>query len=286
MIEISEGDSHCLLAPGLGGSILSWTIAGQSMLRTASKEAIAAKSRLGFSSFPLVPYSNRIGHGRFEWRGRQIQLSPNFAPEPHAIHGTGWQDSWHLEHHSRRETILKLNHEGDARWPWPFTARQHLKVDADSLTLSMSAENEASEPAPLAFGHHPYFDRAGAGLSFNADRVWLNGDDMLPTDAVTPSDGFDFSAGGRLEGRDVDHCYSGWNGLARIAWEGRAYSLDIVSDMRVAIVYVPNDGDFFCFEPVPHITNALSLSGCDLAIPVIGARKSFRSMIRLSAVRS
>jgi aldose 1-epimerase len=286
IIEIGDGDSRCLLAPGLGGSIVSWTIAGQSMLRSASKEAIAAANRLGFSSFPLVPYSNRIGHGRFDWRGRQIRLSPNFAPEPHAIHGTGWEDNWHLEHHSRCETILKLDHEGDARWPWSFTARQHLTVGADWLTLSMTAENEASEPAPLAFGHHPYFDRTGASLAFKADRVWLNGDDMLPTKAVAPSGAFDFSAGRRFEGLAVDHCYAGWNGRARIAWEGRPFSLDIVSDMRVAIVYVPRDGDYFCFEPVPHITNALNLPGSELAMPMIGAGESFGSMIRLSAVKS
>jgi aldose 1-epimerase len=283
IVEIADGDSLCRVAPGLGGSIVSWTVAGQPMLRTASKEAITQGNRLGLSSFPLVPYSNRIGNGRFNWRGKQIQLTPNFAPEPHAIHGTGWEDRWQVESHCPSKISLTLDHRGGARWPWPFAARQQLIVHSDGLTLAMSVENRAVEPAPLAFGHHPYFDKAGASLSFAAKRVWMNGENMLPTQAVVPAGPLDFSTTVWLGRHEVDHCYAGWDGRARIVWRGRLLGLDITSDMSAAIVYIPALGSSFCFEPVPHVNNALNLPNADPGMPVIEAGGTFRSNIKLTA---
>ena len=62
-------------------------------LRRTDGTAIETDDPLQFASFPLVPFSNRIADGRFEWDGEQIEIDPNFAPEPHAIHGVGWPAS-------------------------------------------------------------------------------------------------------------------------------------------------------------------------------------------------
>jgi aldose 1-epimerase len=180
-IEIIAGESRCTLAPELGGSILSWAVEGQPMLRSASEPEIASGERLGLASFPLVPWSNRIAGGRFAWGGCVVAITPNFAPESHAIHGIGWNDVWAVEAQSKSSVTLTLQHPGDARWPWAFLARQSVSVEVDRLTVAMSARNLSSESVPLGFGHHPYFDREGASLWFTAKRVWMNDEDMLPT---------------------------------------------------------------------------------------------------------
>ena len=32
------------------------------------------------ASYPLVPYSNRLGYRRFRWRGRTYTTAPNWPP--------------------------------------------------------------------------------------------------------------------------------------------------------------------------------------------------------------
>jgi aldose 1-epimerase len=254
------------------------------MLRHTNAAALETGARLGLSSFPLVPYSNRISHGRFAWNGRDIQIAPNFAPEPHAIHGTGWEDRWAVVEESASSAILSLDHQADARWPWSFTARQTITLADGGLTILMEVRNKSSEPAPVAFGHHPYFDAEGASLSFQADRVWMNGADCLPNEAVVPEGIYDFSHDRELAQRSIDHCYSGWDGQAKIRWAGRPLGLTIASDMGAAVVYVPDGEDYFCFEPVPHSNNALNRTDADPKMPVIDPGELFHSAIRFKTV--
>src|SRR5258708_7916801 len=103
-----HGADRCELLPHLGGSIGAWTVEGQQMLRTASAAAIAARDPFGMGSFPLVPYSNRIGNGAFEWDGKIVTLARNFLPEPHAIHGVGFERSWQVQGGAGDSVLLRL----------------------------------------------------------------------------------------------------------------------------------------------------------------------------------
>lgn len=286
MLTIASGNATCTLYPELGGSLGGWTVAGQNMLRAADAVAVASGNPLNMSSFPLVPYSNRIGYGRFEWDGQTIELTRNFFPEPHAIHGIGWHCPWTITDHSPNAVTMLLSHAGDDRWPWPFAATQQLKIDDYDLTLVLRVHNLADQPRPLAFGHHPYFDAAAATLAFSADIVWMTGSDGLPTEPLVPENQFDFRNAGPVEGRNIDHCFAGVSGAARIWWADRPLALEVSSSpqMGAAVVYIPANGDAFCFEPVPHINNALNLAGHVPAMPIVAAGGSFETVITMIAI--
>lgn len=283
VISISAGNSICTLIPALGGSVSAWHIDDQPMLRSASAESVAAADPLGMASFPLVPYSNRIANARFDWLGERIELAKNFAPEPHAIHGVGWRAAWTVKSHSTTSAELVFTHRGDQHWPWDFEARQVVTIAASELRLELSVRNFAACDVPLAFGHHLYFDQAGAILRFGADKVWMSGDDHLPYEAIDPAGPFDFRDGAPVETRSVDHCYTGVNGPAAIEWAGRKWALDISSPLPAAVVYIPPGGDAFCFEPVPHVNNALNMPSAMPAMPVIAPGELFETSILLKA---
>jgi aldose 1-epimerase len=76
-IILRAGNAECEIWPDQGGSIAHWTINGQNMFRAANPDAARDVLPLGMASFPLVPYSNRIGFGRFDWDGNSVQLEPN-----------------------------------------------------------------------------------------------------------------------------------------------------------------------------------------------------------------
>jgi aldose 1-epimerase len=286
VLTLMHGADRCELLPQVGGSVAGWTVQGQEMLRTASTVSIAAGNPYGMASFPLVPYSNRIGNGTFEWDGKRVTLARNFPPEPHAIHGVGFERAWRCTARDSDSALLTLIHEPDASWPWAFEARQRITIAERQLILDLTAINLAPRPVPLAFGHHPYFPRSGAYLTFRARGVWLVGDDGLPSERVKPVGKFDFSRATAVEHGDVDHCFTGWTGPAHIAWPEKPWALEISGSPALpsAVVCIRKGDDGFCFEPVPHLNNALNLLDREPAMPVIAPGKSFSASIRFHAV--
>jgi aldose 1-epimerase len=283
-IAIGDDRSRCTIFPG-SGSIISWYVDGQSMLRATELGRFDPNAPLETASFPLVPYSNRIGRAQFRWAGSDHPLTPNFAPEVHAIHGVGWQRRWQVIETDATSCQLMLEHAADAHWPWPFVARQRFIVSGGRLRIDLAATNCATQPAPLGFGHHPYFDAVGASLRFRARHVLTNAPDGLPVAAEQPAGPFDFSAAAPVVGRTIDHCYSGWDGVAHISWAGRALALELRADLPAAVVYIPDGAAAFCFEPVPHVTNALNRPDLTPPMPIIQPNAEFAASIGFSAIR-
>ena len=90
-----ESDTLVLtLLPDLGGSVGNLTYRGIDVLRPFDEAGV--ESPLHTGGFPLFPFSGRISDARFDWNGRAVSLTPNFLPEPHAIHGQSWLDRWQI----------------------------------------------------------------------------------------------------------------------------------------------------------------------------------------------
>ncbi len=287
-LVLQHDADRCEIYPRLGGSIGRWAVGGQEMFRVASASAIAACDPFGMATFPLVPYSNRIGYARFEWASKPVALRLNFMPEPHAIHGVGWKREWSVTTQSKSAVTLHLTHAADDDWPWAFEAEQRIALTDDTLTLTLRASNLADASAPLAFGHHPYFDKSGATLVFTAQNVWMSGQDRLPTEAVIPRGQFDFGTASPVAGRNIDNCYDGVTGPSVISWAGRPQRLEIASSppLPAAVVFVPEDGDAFCFEPVPHTNNAVNMPPQTAAMPVLAAGETSETIVTFKASKS
>lgn len=283
VLTLTAGAARCSVRADIGGSLAGWTIGDQPLLRPAPDNA---GDCLDMASFPLVPYSNRIGHARFDWDGTAVALAPNFEPEPHALHGVGWRRPWTIADRGDSHVTLALHHGGDADWPWPFEATQRIMLREDRLSLSLSAINRHHAAVPLGFGHHPYFDATGATLSFTASRVFPSDASSLPMDPVAPHGAFDFSGGAAVTGRTIDNCFSGWDGNAIIRWADRSIGVAITASPELAamVLYIPDGGRFFCVEPVPNINNALNRPGDKPGLPVIAPGAAFTADITLCAV--
>jgi aldose 1-epimerase len=276
-IRIRAGNSEAVVLPETGGCIGGWRFAGQDILRRALTDG----DPLATASFPLVPYSNRIADARFRWREQDVHLTPNPIALPHAIHGVGWQRRWHVRAAQPNAAHIELRHGGDADWPWAFHAEQRFSVSNDSLYLQLSVTNHADSPAPLAFGHHIYCDNRNAYLNFRAQCLYPVDADGLPTDAVALSADTDFSIGRAVAGTGFDNLFGRWDCAAQIGWTDRPYALHIESDLPHAILYTPPGADYFCFEPVPHISNALNRADNDMPVILPGA--AFEAYIRFTA---
>jgi aldose 1-epimerase len=268
MLTLHAGESSLVLAPEIGGAIVGWTFGAIPLLRRPEPDAIVGRNARGLGCFPLVPFSNRIDHGRFRWDGCDHVLEHNFGDRPHCIHGIGWQSVWDTAAVSTTFAILSLRHDaiGDQarRWPFSFTAEQRFTLTQDALQVVLTLTNRHPHPAPAGLGLHPYFPRAGmATLRFKAQGVWSNGADMLPAARVRVPPEWDHTPGLKVGRASLDNCFADWGGQARVDWASAGPSLTIEADdvFRHLIVYTPRDHDFFCVEPVSHMTDALNRMG-------------------------
>lgn len=250
--ELHAGALRLALRPGLGGSIAGLWHHGVPVLRSCEPAALESPRQGG--SFPLVPYSNRLGYRRFRWKGKDYTTLPNFDEGPHSLHGVGWQRPWDIESTSALEVVLAYRHAPDGHWPFAFEARQYLTLSPQSLHAEMVVTNLHDALAPVGLGWHPYFPkRARSRLHVEVAGRWDKDDALLPVRKVAQT-GID----GDVAHLDFDHAFDGWRGAARIRDE--SFSLQLTSSLDRLVVYTPQDKDFFCVEPVSHVNNAIHMA--------------------------
>ena len=216
--------------------------------------------------FPLVPYSNRIREGRFRFAGPEVALPLNFGDHPHSIHGHGWQVAWDVVESEPDRLLLRYRHVPD-EWPWPYAARQAFQLGESGLAITLELENQGDSEMPAGIGLHPYFPLRDARLTAAVAGVWLTDDEVMPTERVGLPPRWDLRQGAAVPGMAIDNGFDGWDGHAVIEWPQSDTGLTIVAEspLRNLVVFAPPGGDFFCVEPVSHMTDAFNLAAGGMA---------------------
>lgn len=263
MIRLQSGQLVCEIEPALGGCIAGLWLDGVPVLRS-TREPLATARQSG--SYPLVPFSNRIERATLQWQGTSHPLVSNNAPEPHAIHGVGWQRPWTVLDSDDSFAMLAYEHRADPAWPFAFDSSQTLRVRGNALELTLALTNQSPEPAPAGLGWHPFFvKRPGSRITFAATGRWEMGPDKLPT-TRRPADGLDAESASL----DVDHCFDGWNGVVSLRDE--LLHTSISSNLGRLVVFTNASRDTIAIEPVSHVNNAINLVAAGADAQALGLR--------------
>jgi len=261
LIALRRGELELELCPRFGGAITRLRCAGRDVLRPATPRFFATGEAVESASFPLVPFSNRIENGELCFRGRRYRLPANLPGEPHAIHGQGWQRPWQVVQTHPESAALVLEHSLPET-PFTYRARQTFSLHAWGLELGLELLNLGSQAMPAGLGFHPYFERAGGvTLQTDLDCVWLPDEGKIPRGAASLPPVWDFSSVRGLDGLELDHCFGGWGGRARLTWPSGDLRVDIVAEPPLAhlVLYLPQRETYFCVEPVSHAPDAFNL---------------------------
>lgn len=248
------------LVPAVGGSLGSCRYRGADILCPERKSADGQDPR-NLSAFPMVPFIGRITGGCFGFDGRHVQLAANMPPEPHAIHGRGWQSTWQIGTTDEASVHLHHHHDGQTDWPWAYKAIQTFSVDGDTLSWSMSLTNQANGPMPAGLGWHPYFPRKGAIITADVTRVWQAPEPGMIANSPRPlTPATDLSKARPVCGLALDHCFSAGTGGVKLAWPDKGLALQLRSSSNLGhlTVYVPDGEPYFCVEPVSHAPDAIN----------------------------
>lgn len=218
----------------------------------------AATASSGMSCFPLAPFSNCIGWGRFPWGGRTIDLGPFGPEEPdHALHGFAWTSPMQVDHATETKVTLvqRCNRTGT---PFDYRLRLDYALDETGLCASMEIRNVGREVMPGGLGFHPCF-RIGAGSRLFAGPLdlWTNGPDRLPASTGKADPAITHGAADLSE-VVIDNAHGGWGGTARLTRPDLTCDVVIRSDLGWLVVYRPPGAGWICIEPVSHLTDALN----------------------------
>jgi len=282
MLALSAGDYQLALAPERGGSILRFDWRGQPLMRPACGPSI-----LDVACFPLVPFSNRIAHGRFVADGREVTLRPNFpsVDHLHPLHGFGWLADWSVAD-STASSVTLLHDCPAGEWPWPYLASESFALDEGGLTISLSVTNLGASAMPGGLGLHPYFPRQAQTVYRGLHRgEWRNGDDGLPLALHEKGAPDDWWRGKPVATRTVDTAYTGRAGNLEIAWPERdlALTLEPSDNLAFTVVYTPAGEDHFCVEPVSHMTDAVNRPGEGTGLAMLAPGVTMSASLRLRA---
>lgn len=283
MLILREGDYRLDLAPEMGGCVTGFSWSGQSLFRPACGPSI-----LDASSFPLVPFSNRIAWGRFSHAGREISLRPNFpgSDHPHPLHGFGWLVPWDVAEVSNNHALLDHHHPG-RQWPWPYRAEQRFSLSEDGLVMGLSVTNLGEAAMPAGLGFHPYFPRDPDTIYCGRHRgEWETDEEGLPLQLHREAGPKDWWAGQPVASRLVDTVYEDRDGPLTIQWPSRGYRVKIAPSDNITrtVVYTPAGQDFFCVEPVTHATNAHN-GASDLGLVWLGRGETQSISVHVQAHR-
>ncbi|CAG1014182.1 aldose 1-epimerase [Burkholderiaceae bacterium] len=252
VFELHAGALRLAICPDLGGSIAGLWHRDTPILRSTEPAQLTGARQS--ASFPLVPYSNRLGYRRFRWKGHDYTTQANFSDSPHSVHGIGWMRPWQVTSHSAIDLALRLEHRPDEHWPFAFEATQFFSLTPQSFVAQLVITNTADVVQPVGLGWHPYFPkRARSRLHIECSDRWDCDAANLPVRKVAQS-GIDSD----VSHLAFDNGFGGWKGPARIRDE--KFSLQLRSSLPYLVVYTPQDKDYFCVEPVSHVGNAIHMA--------------------------
>lgn len=287
-VSLVNDDLTLELLPDLGAAVATLRYQGRDVLRPTPA---GVDDPFETAAFALVPFANRIADGVFRVGDREIRIERNAPGQAHPLHGHGWRKPWRIESAVRDQVVLSFEHPPDS-WPWRYLARQSLTLRADNLDVALSVENRDTTPMPAGLGWHPYFHKGpGAQLKAHLEGVWLTDDECLPTRLTQGTHFGQWSRGDELAREElVDHCHTGWPGVAEILLpeEGLRLALTASRALRWLHIYSPPGKDFFCVEPVSQMPNAVNRSAPPALTgqKLLGPGERLEAQVTLSVVDS
>jgi aldose 1-epimerase len=294
IVTLRSGEARLAVAPFLGGSLLGywWEIDGaRHDWLVASREAgIAGYPELRLASFPLVPYSNRIRDGRFNFAGRTVD-EPIARGHSNALHGHGWRLAWRVTAQEDDTLAMEYAHrpdDGAVGWPWPYRAWQRLALTPQALSMTMGMENRAAEPMPAGLGHHPYFPRRRqTRVTAAIAGIWWPEAGQLPIERMAPPPDCDPRRGILVDEVGLDHGYAGWDGNARIELPERRAAVIMTADpaLSTLVIFSPPGRGFVCVEPVSHCIDAFNLAAQGMSgtgMRVLAPGESWETTVRFT----
>jgi aldose 1-epimerase len=237
-------------------------------------------------AYPLIPYANRIAHGRLSFLGRVHEVAPHPDAHPHSLHGHAHLVPWICVKTGDAQADLFLACARSEAWPWAFEARQRFVVQKDELIVSLSLRNVDRVAMPAGLGWHPYFAAStSARLVFDAEEWWPDASDHLPLGYPRPLDP-DLRSPLVVPDRDLTAYLGRWSGEVQF-FRKDGVRITVLADKIFGhlVVHRPADAAYLCIEPVTHVADGFNLAASGVrgaGLHVLGPGDELTGTVRVT----
>ena len=269
LIVLENAEQRLGLLPDLGGSAAFWEVCRDErpmpwcpIWRPYAENT----SRRIIANFPLLPWSNRLVGGGITVDEEFYPMGNNRPDEGMPMHGTGWMHAWTVSHQSATEVVMTAEACQPCDYPFHYRARQSYRLDGHEMLMRLELTHLGAKRLPYGLGFHPYILRApGLRMRFGAKAYWP-AKHRLPIEAPAsiPAE-WDFNALREIGSGLIDHNFRGCDGRMTMERPDIDLRLELHTtepqDLDTAILYRPTHDEWFCYEPVTHITGAHARPG-------------------------
>lgn len=257
------------LLPALGGSAAFWEVRRDELSPVWCpiwRPYRPSSGRRIIANFPLLPWSNRLLGGGIRVDDDFYPMQSNRADSALPMHGTGWMHRWEVDHQRADALIMSVEAAQASDAPFHYRARQLYRLEDNSLLMRLELTHLGARPLPYGLGFHPYILRApGLRLRFGAGGHWPATDGIPQAEAAPLPPEWDFNRLREIGSGLIDHNFHGCDGAMRMERPDIDLRLDwqttTPAGLDTAILYRPAHDEWFCYEPVTHITGAHARPG-------------------------
>jgi aldose 1-epimerase len=194
----------------VGGGLRSYDVAGRPVLEGFPVDARPDGGRAQL----LVPWPNRIRDGRYRWADTEHQLGLSEVANHNAIHGLLRWAEWSLQERTASRVTVGARLWPQPGYPFRLDVLAAYELTDRGLSVTITASNQGSDPAPYGVGQHPYVS-VGTGLVDDAvltvpAQRWVRCDDRGLPVATEPVAGteYDFRSARAIGETKLDTPYT------------------------------------------------------------------------------
>jgi aldose 1-epimerase len=220
--ELAAGDYRATIT-ALGAGLRRLSYRGQDLITSYDADEMPPAG----SGELLAPWPNRVDRGRYSFGGADYQLDLSEPANGNAIHGLTRWAGWQAAVSDGAQVLLRHQLLGRPGYPFCLDLAAGYRLGPDGLTVTVTARNAGSRPAPYGTGHHPYLTAGapvidGCELTLPAAQYVPAGERGLPGGPPQDVAGseFDFLAGREIGATSMDHALTG----LRRDGDGRAWA--------------------------------------------------------------
>lgn len=264
MQEIILSNAHLQMGilPELGASVSFLKYDGNDILRPMDTQNETLDSNSA-GMFLMLPFCGRIRGGNFVYWGITRKMKKNQAGIADPIHGDGWKSTWNVVEKTLSSITLKMIHDKDEGFPFPYEAEVTYLLKETSVVVDMKISNHAPLPMPCGIGVHPFFIKTkDMELKFPSRMVWAHeSDPIFDRPYSTPVD-WQFKEGKPIKNMIFDTCFGGFEGEAKITYPENGYAVEMTAEGPFGhiVLYSPKGKNFVCLEPCTNASNSFNLA--------------------------
>jgi aldose 1-epimerase len=196
---------------GVGASLRRFSAGGHELLAGYGEQELASAGR----GQVLAPWPNRLGDGRYSWRGVAGRAALDEPERSNAIHGLVRWLAWQVVEQSATAVSLRCPLAPQPAYPFGLDLSVSYSLDAGGLTVTTTAACSGDSPAPFGIGFHPYLSAGTASvdsatLRLPAGRRLLLDERCLPVgEEEVEGTPHDFRRARPVGELQMDDCFTG-----------------------------------------------------------------------------